>query len=125
VLSAQEVVLFHAERERLRSIFQGVISIEGHLITENVPVELLDHVSCNAATKAMTIAADGSMFPCEIMGAFAVVPNIRHTAPAQAWMEHATFNQFRHVKTVLRGGCGTVGCPGSAMAPAKLVAIAR
>ena len=85
VLSAAEMASFHAERDRLRSMFNGAISIEGNLITENVPPELLDDVSCNAATKSMTIDADGSILPCEIISPHVTAPNARNIPPAHAW----------------------------------------
>jgi len=124
ILSPSEMAMFHAERDRLQSTFKGAILIEGNLITGNVPRELLDGVSCNAATTSMTIDADGSMFPCEIISPFVTAPNVRHVTAAHAWVENAVFGNFRKVKSGLTGGCGTTGCPGSAMGSRQLTTIA-
>jgi MoaA/NifB/PqqE/SkfB family radical SAM enzyme len=122
-LSFNEMALFQAERERLGARYRNQLSIDGALITDRVPTELLDNVSCNAATTAMTINADGTMLPCEIISSFANGPNIRHVPAAQAWVDHAVFSSFRSAKLGLSGGCGTAGCPGSKMAPQSLLRI--
>lgn len=116
VLNDNEKAQFQKERERLKLVFRSQLSIEGGLITDEVPDELLDDVTCNAATTAMMIDADGSMMPCEIVAPFVTAPNIRSYAPAQAWAGSGLFNRFRQLKIEYAGGCGTKGCPGCAMA---------
>lgn len=124
VLSASEMAVFQQERERLRSKYQCLIEIEGHLITEAVPENLVDEVACNAGTSAMTVGADGSMYPCEIISPFVVAPNARRVPPAQAWTENAIFKEFRALRAGAIGGCGTLGCPGSRMPKQHLTTIA-
>jgi MoaA/NifB/PqqE/SkfB family radical SAM enzyme len=124
VLSVSEMNLFQQERERLRSKYGHLIEIEGHLITENVPDNLIDEVACNAGTSAMTVGADGSMYPCEIISPFVVAPNTRRVPPAQAWTENAVFKEFRVLRAGSVGGCGTLGCPGSRMPNQHLTTIA-
>ena len=124
ILSNKEIPLFHAERDRLSFVFRDEISIEGNLITNDVPAELRNNISCNAASVAMTIGADGSLYPCEIISPFLEAPNVRDKLLAQAWNEDEVFQRFRQVKATKPGGCGTSGCPGSALAGDKLTTIA-
>lgn len=115
-LNDNEKAQFQKERDRLKLAFGSQLSVEGGLITDEVPDELLDDVTCNAATTAMMIDADGSMMPCEIVAPFVTPPNIRSCAPARAWAGSGLFNHFRQLKVEYAGGCGTKGCPGCAMA---------
>jgi MoaA/NifB/PqqE/SkfB family radical SAM enzyme len=124
ILSNTEIRLFHAERDRLHFAFRDEISIEGNLITNDVSTELRNDISCNAASLAMTIGADGSLYPCEIISPYLEAPNVRDISPAQAWNEDEVFQRFREVKVTKPGGCGTSGCPGSAFAGDKLTTIA-
>jgi MoaA/NifB/PqqE/SkfB family radical SAM enzyme len=115
ILREHEMDLFQRERDRLRGLFGKAITIEGKLITDDVPGELLDDVTCNAGTSAMMIDADGGMLPCEIVAPFAAVPNLRRVSPLEAWVEEEAFNEFRYAKFGRAGGCGTRGCPGCTM----------
>src|SRR5262249_17526300 len=103
------------ERDRLRDLFGKEISIDGNMITNDVPTELLDDVGCNAGTSAMMINADGGMLPCEVIASVVAAPNVKWVFPSKAWVEEGIFNEFRHVKFGRTGGCGTRGCPGCAM----------
>lgn len=115
ILSDTQLGGFEVERERLKASMGEALAIDGKLITEEVPSNLLDAVSCNAGSESMMIDADGTMLPCEVISSVVTGPNFLEITPSQAWLQDNVFLQFREAKVVHRGGCGTNGCPGCSM----------
>jgi MoaA/NifB/PqqE/SkfB family radical SAM enzyme len=85
-LSNLQLARYEEERRRLHSQFGEAIEIDGKLITEEIPQYLREAVSCNAASVAMMIDADGRMLPCEVIEWLPDTPNFREHTPSWAWL---------------------------------------
>lgn len=114
-LSVAGVERFRQMREQLREKYTNDrMIVAGIINSANLTEAENDAMDCGGGKKALFIASNGDLTPCELVTEFMQVPNVRRDSPIAYWLTGKGLNDFRGMTQELRNqdAEGISGCPG-------------
>jgi MoaA/NifB/PqqE/SkfB family radical SAM enzyme len=114
-LSVTGVERFRRLRDELKQKYTNDrMIVAGIINSANLPEAENDAMDCGGGKKALFIASNGDLTPCELVTEFIQVPNVRRDSPIAYWLTGKGLNDFRGMTQELRNqdAGGISGCPG-------------